>query len=81
MDVDNFISSSSSFSKSSLNIWKLLLNVLLKYSSENFERYFVSMYPFFCLSNSALVFSSIFLISVVKLFVSVCLFFISARSC
>ena len=42
-DVGNLISGSSAFSKSSLNIWKFLVHVLLKPSLENFEHYFVSM--------------------------------------
>ena len=36
-DVGNLISSSSAFSKSSLNIWKFSVQVLLKPSLENFE--------------------------------------------
>ena len=43
-DVGNVISGSSSFSKSSLNIWKFLVHVLLKPSLENFEHYFASMW-------------------------------------
>ena len=43
MDVDNVISGSSAFSKSSLNIWKFLVHVLLKPGLENFEHYFASM--------------------------------------
>ena len=39
-DVGNLISGSSAFSKSSLNIWKFLVHVLLKPSLENFEHYF-----------------------------------------
>ena len=42
-DVGNLISGSSAFSKSSLNIWKFSVHVLLKPSLENFERYFASM--------------------------------------
>ena len=42
-DVDNLISGSSAFSKSSLNIWKFLVHVLLKPNLENFEHYFASM--------------------------------------
>ena len=42
-DVDNLISGSSAFSKSSLNIWKFMVHVLLKPSLENFEHYFASM--------------------------------------
>ena len=36
-DVGNLISGSSAFSKSSLNIWKFLVHVLLKPGLENFE--------------------------------------------
>ena len=43
MDVANLISGSSAFSKSSLNIWKFLVHVLLKSSLENFEHYFASV--------------------------------------
>ena len=43
-DVGNLISGSSAFSKSSLNIWKFLVQVLLKPSLENFEHYFASMW-------------------------------------
>ena len=39
----NFISGSSAFSKSSLNIWKFVVHVLLKPGLENFEHYFDSM--------------------------------------
>ena len=39
-DVGNLISGSSAFSKSSLNIWKLSVHVLLKPSLENFVHYF-----------------------------------------
>ena len=39
-----FISGSSAFSKSSLNIWKFSVHVLLKPSLENFERYFGSVW-------------------------------------
>ena len=42
-DVANLISGSSAFSKTSLNIWKFTVHVLLKPGSENFEHYFVSM--------------------------------------
>ena len=42
MDVGNLISSSSAFSKSSLNIWKFSVHVLLKFGLENFEHYFAS---------------------------------------
>ena len=42
-DVGNLISGSAAFSKSSLNIWKLKVYILLKPGLENFENYFVSM--------------------------------------
>ena len=41
-DVGNLISGSSAFHKSSLNIWKFSVHVLLKPDLENFEHYFVS---------------------------------------
>ena len=44
MDVGNLISGSSAFSKSSLNIWKFLVHVLLKSSLENFEHFFASVW-------------------------------------
>jgi len=44
MDVGNLISTSSAFSKSSLNIWKFTVHVLLKPGLENFEHYFASMW-------------------------------------
>ena len=43
VDVSNLISGFSAFSKSSLNIWKFTVHVLLKTSLENFEHYFASM--------------------------------------
>ena len=43
MDVGNLISASSAFSKTSLNIWKVMVHLLLKPSLENFEHYFASM--------------------------------------
>ena len=42
-DVGNLISGSSAFSKTSLNIWKFTLHVLLKPGVENFEHYFANM--------------------------------------
>ena len=42
-DVGNLISGSSAFSKSSLNIWKFLVHVLLKLCLENFEHYLASV--------------------------------------
>ena len=43
-DVSNLISGSSAFSKSSLNIWKFSIHILLKPCLENFEHYFASMW-------------------------------------
>ena len=43
-DVGNLISDSSPFLKSSLNIWKFMVHVLLKPGLENFEHYFASMW-------------------------------------
>ena len=43
MDVGNLISGSSAFSKTSLNIRKFMVHVLLKPGLENFERYFTSV--------------------------------------
>ena len=42
VDVGNFISGSSAFSKSSLNIWKFTIHVLLKPGLENFEHYLLA---------------------------------------
>ena len=42
-DVSNLISGSSAFPKSSLNIWKFTVHVLLKPGLENFEHYSASM--------------------------------------
>ena len=43
-DVGDLISGSSAFSKSSLNIWKFTVHILLKPDLENFEHYFASMW-------------------------------------
>ena len=43
VDVGNLISGSSAFSKSSLNIWKFTVHVLLKPGLKNFEHYFASV--------------------------------------
>ena len=43
VDVGNLISGSSTFSKSSLNIQKFMVHVLLKLGLENFEHYFASV--------------------------------------
>ena len=42
-DVVNLISASSNFSKSSLNIWKFMVHILLKPRLENFEYSFVNL--------------------------------------
>ena len=42
IDVGNLNSPSSAFSKSSLNIWKFTVHVLLKPGLENFECYFAN---------------------------------------
>ena len=42
-DVGNLISGSSAFSKTSLNIWKFTVHVLLKPGLENFEHHFTSV--------------------------------------
>ena len=43
MDVGNLISGSSAFSKTSLNIRKFMVHILLKPDLENFEHYFTSV--------------------------------------
>ena len=43
MDVGNLISGSSGFPKSSLNVWKLTVHLLLKTGLENFENYLDSV--------------------------------------
>ena len=43
VDVGNLISGSSAFSKTSLNIWKFMVHVLLKPGLENYEYYFASV--------------------------------------
>ena len=42
-DVGNLNSDLSAFSKSSLNIWKFTVYILLKPGLENFKHYFVRM--------------------------------------
>ena len=44
VDVGNLISGFSAFSKTSLNIWKFTIHILLKPGLENFEHYFISMW-------------------------------------
>ena len=43
-NVSDLISGSSAFSKTSLNIWKFMVHVLLKPGLENFEHYFTSLF-------------------------------------
>ena len=43
VDVGNLISGSPAFSKTSMNIWKFTVHVLLKLGLENFEHYFTSV--------------------------------------
>ena len=43
-DIGNLTSGSSAFSKTSLNIWKFKVHVLLKPGLENFEHYFTSVW-------------------------------------
>ena len=43
-DAGNLISGSSAFSKTSLNIWKFTVHVLLKHGLENVQHYFTSMW-------------------------------------
>ena len=42
-DIGNLIAGSSAFPKTSLNIWKFSVHVLLKPGLENFEHYFISV--------------------------------------
>ena len=42
-EVGNLISGSSAFSKTSLNVWKFTVYVLLKPGLENFKHYFTSV--------------------------------------
>ena len=44
IDVGNLISGSSAFSKSSFNIWKFSIHILLKPCLENWEHYFASVW-------------------------------------
>ena len=43
VDVGNLISGSSAFSKTSSNIWKFTVPILLKASLEDFEYYFIGV--------------------------------------
>ena len=47
VDVGILISGSSAFSKTSLNIWKVTVHVLLKLGLENFEHYLTSVWDEF----------------------------------
>ena len=42
-DIGNLISGAFAFSKTSMNIWKLMVHILLKPGLENFEHYFTSV--------------------------------------
>ena len=42
-DIGNLLYGSSAFSKSSMNIWKFMVHILLKPGLENFEHYFTSV--------------------------------------
>ena len=42
--VDNLISGSSAFSKSSFNIWTFTVHILMKTGLENFEHYFARLW-------------------------------------
>ena len=44
VDLGYLISGSFLFSKSSLNIWKFVVHILLKPGLENFENYFASVW-------------------------------------
>ena len=54
VDVGNLISGSSAFSKYSLNLWKYMVQVLLKPGLENYEHYFASRRLQLCNSSNIL---------------------------
>ena len=43
VDVGNLISGSSAFSKTSMNMWKFIVHILLKVGLEDFEHSFTTM--------------------------------------
>ena len=43
VDVGNLVLDFSAFSKTSLNMWKFMVHILLKPGLENFEHYFTSI--------------------------------------
>ena len=43
VDVGNLTSGSAAFSKTSLNIWNLMIYILLKSGLENYDHYFTSI--------------------------------------
>ena len=59
IDVSNLISGSSAFSKSTLNIWKFLVHVLLKPSLENLEHHFANVWD----ESNCVVFWTLFVIA------------------
>ena len=50
-DVGNLISGSSAFSKTSLNIWKFMVHLLLKPGLENFKHHFTKCVLLLLLSH------------------------------
>ena len=54
-DVGNLISGSSAFSKSSLNIWKLMVHILLKPGLENFRGLLATVNQALCHSHKNVV--------------------------
>ena len=60
-DVGNIISDFSAFCKSSLNIWKFLVHILVMCSLENFEHYFASLSGGYNLCDSLDIFGISFL--------------------
>ena len=61
VDVGNLISGSSAFSKTTLNIWKFTVHVLLKPGLENSEHYFTNMcgLPTVCQELTCIIFSGL----------------------